>query len=187
MILKPPIFNQTESEKRLSRHTLPGDLLKDTITVLVLTSENCWWCLFWDILANTLLQTFSFSDIALSQMVFSTTVSLGPWWPLPQISKKSWWNITPLSIDLGSKGLQKRCSETEDNDLPLTVPKVVGKMKNFEEISTEPIEYWFFCQIPRPASVDQLSEEIHSKQGTNKHCGVNKVIWKLESLEPLVN
>ena len=49
-------------------------------------------------------------------------------------------------------------------------------MKQFGEIcATEPAEYRFFGHVPRSTSVGGLTEEIRSKHGTGKHCGINKV------------
>lgn len=81
---------------------------------------------------------------------------------------------TVLNVGLGLYGFQKRDSETEANDLPQTVPKVVKKTKQFGEIcATELAEYWFFGQVPKSTSVGGAVEEILSKQGTDKYCGIN--------------
>ena len=55
-------------------------------------------------------------------------------------------------------------------------------MKQFgETCATEPAEYRFFGHVPRSTSVGGLTEEIRSKHGTDKHCGINKVTRKFES------
>lgn len=95
----------------------------------------------------------------------------------------SWWNVvTAPSGGLGPNGFQKRGLETEANDLAQIVPTVVRKMKQFwETCATEPAEYWGFGHVPRSTTVGGLTEEICSKQGTDKHYGINKATWKLES------